>query len=136
MRHIISRLITVPAVIAGVLALAPGAGAAITPSLSLDQSAGKTAGAEANLGMDLKFADTGTDSPHNLTINLPPGLLANAAINGGSCLKSTNTSGTACEVGSGTVTARPNVLIGLPVPVPVPVKFYLVPRPRPATLPA
>jgi hypothetical protein len=130
MRHIISRLITVPAVIAGVLALAPGAGAAITPSLSLDQSAGKTAGAEANLGMDLKFADTGTDSPHNLTINLPPGLLANAAINGGSCLKSTNTSGTACEVGSGTVTARPNVLIGLPVPVPVPVKFYLVPPPK------
>jgi hypothetical protein len=130
MRHIISRLITVPAVIAGVLALAPSAGAAITPSLSLDQSAGKAAGSLANLGVDLQFADTGTDSPHNLTISLPPGLLANAAINGGSCLKATNTSGTACEVGSGTVTAHPNVLIGLPLPVPVPVRFYLVPPPK------
>jgi hypothetical protein len=130
MRYIVTRLITAAAVIAGVLSLAPGAGAAITPSLTLDQSAGRTAGSEANLGMDLKFTDTGTDSPHNLTINLPPGLLANASINGGSCLKTTNTSGTACEVGSGTVTARPNVLIGLPVPVPVPVKFYLVPPPK------
>ena len=134
MRYIVSRLATAAAVCAGVLALAPAAGASISPSLSLDQSAGKTAGAPANLGMDLKFTDTGTDSPHNLTINLPPGLLANASINGGACLKTTNTSGTACEVGSGTVTARPNVLIGLPVPVPVPVKFYLVPPPKPGDL--
>ena len=131
MRFIVSRLIAVAAVIAGVLSLAAGAGAAITPSLSLDQSAGKTAGSLANLGMDLKFTDTGTDSPHNLTINLPPGLLANAAINGGACLKSTNTSGTACEVGSGTVTARPDLLVlGLPASIPVPVTFYLVPPPK------
>jgi hypothetical protein len=130
MSSIVSRLIAVTAVIAGVLSLASGAGAAVTPSLSLDQSAGKAAGSLANLGVDLQFADTGTDSPHNLTISLPPGLLANAAINGGSCLKATNTSGTACEVGSGTVTAHPNVLIGLPLPVPVPVTFYLVPPPK------
>jgi uncharacterized membrane protein YgcG len=134
MSTIVSRLVAVAAVIAGVLALAPGAGAAISPSLSLNQSAGKTAGSLADLGMDLKFTDTNTDSPRNLTINLPPGLLANAAINGGSCLKTTQTSGTACEVGSGTVTATPNVLIGLPVPVPVPVKFYLVPPPKPGDL--
>ncbi|MGZ4292680.1 MAG: hypothetical protein ACXVRM_00420 [Solirubrobacteraceae bacterium] len=131
MRFTMSRLIVVAAAIAGVLALAPGAGAAITPSLSLDQSAGKAAGSLVNLGMDLKFTDTGTDSPHNLTINLPPGLLANAAINGGSCLKATNTSGTACEVGSGTVTADPDVLVlGLPASIPVPVTFYLVPPPK------
>src|SRR6185312_1168001 len=130
MRFILTRLVAAAAVLAGVLSLAPAAGAAITPSLSLNQSAGKAAGSSANLGMDLKFTNTGTDSPHNLTINLPPGLLANASINGGSCIRKTNTSGTACEVGSGTVTATPNVLIGLPVPVPVPVTFYLVPPPK------
>lgn len=130
MRYIVSRLATAAAVIVGVLSLAPVAGASITPSLSLNQSAGHAAGSTANLGLDLKFTDTGTDSPHNLTINLPPGLLANASINGGSCIKTTNTSGTACEVGSGTVTATPNVLIGVPVPVPVPATFYLVPPPK------
>jgi hypothetical protein len=131
MRYIVVRLMTAAAVIAGVLSLAPAAGAAITPSLSLNQSAGKTAGAQANLGMDLKFTDTGTDSPHNLTINLPPGLLANASINGGSCIKTTNTSGTACEVGSGTVTASPDIsVLGLPASIPVPVTFYLVPPPK------
>ena len=42
------------------LALAPAAGAAITPAISLDQSAGKTAGSTADLGVDLQFAPTGT----------------------------------------------------------------------------
>ena len=45
------------------LALAPAAGAAITPAISLDQSAGKTAGSTADLGVDLQFAPTGSDSP-------------------------------------------------------------------------
>src|ERR1700744_5978224 len=131
MRYIVARLVAAAAVIAVVLSLAPAAGAAITPSLSLDQSAGKAAGAQANLGMDLTFTDTGTDSPHNLTINLPPGLLANASINNGSCIKTTNTSGTACEVGSGTVTATPDIVVlGLPASIPVPVTFYLVPPPK------
>src|ERR1700749_2560834 len=133
MRYIVSRLATAAAaaVIVGVLSLAPVAGASITPSLSLDQSAGHAAGSTANLGLDLKFTDTGTDSPHNLTINLPPGLLANASINNGSCIKTTNTSGTACEVGSGTVTATPDIVVlGLPASIPVPVTFYLVPPPK------
>lgn len=131
MRYLISRLLTVALVIVGALSLAPVAGASITPSLSLDQSAGKTAGAAQNLGMNLKFTDSSTDSPHNLTINLPPGLLANASINRGACLKSTNTSGTACEVGSGTVTATPDLIVlGLPASIPVPVTFYLVPPPK------
>jgi hypothetical protein len=132
MRHIVSRVLAVAAVLAAVLAFAPLAGASITPSLTLDQSAGKTAGSTANLGIDLKFAPTGTDSPHRLTISLPPGLLANAAINGGSCLKTANTSGTACEVGSGQVTSTADPippLLNLPVPVTVPVSFYLVPPP-------
>ena len=132
MRHIVSRVLAVAAVLAAALAFAPLAGASITPSVSLDQSAGKTAGSAANLGLDLKFAPTGTDSPHHLTISLPPGLLANAAINGGSCLKAADTSGTACEVGSGQVTATADPippLVNLPVPVTVPVSFYLVPPP-------
>jgi hypothetical protein len=130
------RVLVVAAMMAAFAAIAsPSALAAITPTMSLDQSAGKAAGAFANLGLDLKFADTGTDSPHNLTINLPPGLLANASINGGTCLTTTNTSGTACEVGSGTVTASPDaVVIGLPASIPVPVTFYLVPPPAPGDL--
>jgi hypothetical protein len=107
------------------LALAPAAGAAITPSISLDQSAGKTAGSTANLGVDLQFAPTGSDSPQHMTLNLPPGLLANASINGGACLKTVDLDDSACQVGSGTVTA---FAFGT-VPVPANVTFDLVPPP-------
>jgi len=131
MRNLVHRALALAGAGIFCLALTGAAQAAITPSLSLDQSAGKTAGSTANLGLDLKFTNTGTDSAHNLTINLPPGLLANASINGGSCLKTANTSGSACEVGSGTVTADPDILvIGLPTGIQVPVTFYLVPPPK------
>lgn len=70
-------------VVAGMAALAPGAWASITPTLTLDQSAGTAAGSTTNLGVDLKFAPTGTDSPDAMTLLLPPGLLANASIDGG-----------------------------------------------------
>ncbi len=92
------------------LAFAPAAVASTSPSLGIDQSAGRAAGATANLGLGLRFSNTGTDSPRVLTINLPPGLLANAAMNGGSCLKTRNVSGSACKVGSGTVTATPDLI--------------------------
>src|SRR5207302_4141367 len=65
-------------------------------------------------------------------IELPPGLLANASINGGACLKTADVSGSACQVGSGTVTAVPDPIPGvlnLPASVSVPVTFYLVPPP-------
>jgi hypothetical protein len=132
MRHLAYRALAVMAAITAVLALAAAAEASTTPSIGLNQSAGTAAGSTTNLGLDLRFVDTGTDSPHNLTINLPPGLLANASINGGSCLKAANTSGSACQVGSGTVTATADPippLVNLPVPVSVPVSFYLVPPP-------
>ena len=133
MNHRINcRVVAFVAVLAGVSAFAPAARAAISPTLSLDQSAGTKAGATLNLGLDLKFTDTGTDSPHDLAINLPPGLLADASRDGGSCLKAANVSGTACEVGSGTVTATPDPIPGvfnLPLSVSVPVTFYLVPPP-------
>ncbi len=120
-------------VLAGTLAASTAsAWGSVTPTISLDQSAGNAAGSTANLGLDLKFANTGTDSPQHLTINLPPGLLANASINGGSCLQTADVSGAACQVGSGTVTATADPIPGvlsLPAPLSVPVAFYLVPPP-------
>ena len=116
---------------------APAALASTSATMSLDQSAGTSAGGTHNLGLNLSFTNTGTDSPKNLTINLPPGLLANAAVDGGKCLKTAASSSplAACKAGTGTVTAQPDVevttLLGtsLPAPVSVPVSFYLVKPP-------
>lgn len=118
------------------LAFPASAAASSTASLTVDQSAGTQAGSAANLGLDLKFTDTGTDSPRDLTIVLPPGLLANASINGGGCLSIRNVTGTACEVGTGAVTATPDLvgILNVPLPVSVPVSFYLVPPPGPGDL--
>jgi hypothetical protein len=129
------RLMIVIAALA-YLALAPVARASTSPALTLDQSAGKTAGSAADLGLDLKFTNTGTDSPRGLNIVLPPGLLANASIDGGACLRTRNVTGTACEVGTGTVTATPDLvgILNVPLPVSVPVSFYLVPPPAPGDL--
>ena len=117
-------------VVVGLGALVPTAGAAITPAISLDQSAGTVAGSTANLGVDLTFAPTGTDSPDHMTLNLPPGLLANASVNGGSCLTTADLDDTACQVGSGVVTAD---AFGT-VPIPTSVTFDLVPPPSPGDL--
>ena len=110
--------------------LAPSAGAAITPTISLDQSGGTAAGSTSNLGVDLKFAPTGSDSPDHLTLSLPAGLLANASIDHGACLTTTDLTDTACQVGSGTVTAY---AYGT-VPIPTSVTFDLVPPPAPGDL--
>jgi hypothetical protein len=128
------RVLLCAAVAAAAAAAAPAASASITPSLTLDQSAGMAAGSTVNLGMDLKFAPSGSDSPKDLTLNLPAGLLANASIDGGACLH-TNTPMAACQVGTGTVTAVP-VVAGLPVPTPVsvPITFDLVAPPNPGDL--
>ncbi len=118
-------------VLAGVAALAPAAGAAITPSASTSTATPLTAGATGNLDLDLKFAPsqsagTYNDSPKNLTINLPPGVLANAAIAGGSCLTAVQINDPSpCQVGSGNITAY---VLGF-IPITVSVNFYLVPPP-------
>jgi len=113
---------------------AQGAQASITPTLTLDQSAGTQAGAYQNLGMNMSFSPSSTlavlnDSPKDLTIILPPGLLANATINGGQCLQETTLDDN-CQVGSGTVTA---LAAGI-VPVPTSVTFDLVAPPAPGDL--
>ena len=43
--------------------LAPSALASTTPSLALNQSAGRTAGSTTSLGMDLKFATAAPTRP-------------------------------------------------------------------------
>lgn len=125
------RIVLVGAIAAsGLAALAPGAGATVSPAISLDQSAGQAAGSTANLGVDLTFAPSGSDSPDHMTLSLPPGLLANASIDGGSCLTTADLNDSACEVGSGVVTAY---AYGT-VPIPTRVTFDLVPPPSPGDL--
>jgi hypothetical protein len=63
-------------------------------------------------------------------LNLPPGLLANAAIDNGGCLQTTDIETSTCQVGSGMVDA---VLDGA-IPVPTNVGFFLVPPPTPSDL--
>lgn len=118
-------VLTVIVVLAGMAALAQSASASVSPTLSLDQSAGTAAGSTTNLGLDLKFSPTGTDSPDHMTLSLPPGLLANASVDGGACLTMTDLDDTACQVGTGTVTA---IAEGV-VPITTPVTFDLVPPP-------
>ena len=101
------------------MAFPAAAGDSTSATLTLDQSAGTRAGSAADLGLDLKFTDTGTDSPRDLTIVLPPGLLANASIDGGACLRTRDVEGTACKVGTGTVTATPDLIGIFNVPRPV-----------------
>ncbi|HTU98237.1 MAG TPA: hypothetical protein VMF14_20475 [Solirubrobacteraceae bacterium] len=123
-------VVLIAVAVCGLGVLAPTAGAAITPAISLDQSAGHTAGSTSNLAVDLTFAPTGSDSPDQMTLNLPPGLLANASVDGGACLTTTDLEDSACQVGSGVVTAYADGL----VPIPTNVTFDLVPPPSPGDL--
>lgn len=125
LKRIGQGLLAALCVMCGAALFAPGAWASATPTLSLDQSAGTAAGSTTNLGMDLNFADSSGDSPDAMTINLPPGLLANANLDGGACLTTTDLTDTKCQVGTGTVTAN---ALGV-VPVALPVTFDLVPPP-------
>jgi hypothetical protein len=124
------RRVASATVLCAALAFTPCALASVSPSLSLDQSTGTTAGAFQNLGVDLKFAFSGGDSPEHLTLDMPPGLLANASIDGGACLRSADLTDAACQVGSGTVVADADGTI----PITTPVTFDLVPPPQPADL--
>ena len=86
--------------------VAPAASASISPSVTLDQSAGTTAGSTVALGMDVKFNPASGDSPKDLTVSLPPGLLSNASIDGGDCLTMHPTAPVpACQIATGTATA-------------------------------
>jgi hypothetical protein len=109
---------------AAMLAFASTASASVTPTVTPSSAAPLRAGATGNLGLDLKFAPTSGDSPRDLTLNLPPGLLSNVAIDKGGCLKTADIETSTCQVGSGTVDA---LVAGIPIPTDV--GFYLVPPP-------
>jgi hypothetical protein len=125
---IVRRVLAILAVGAAAATVAPAASASISPTVVLDQSAGTQAGSAANLGMDLTFAPSSGDSPKDLTLSLPPGLLANASIDGGACLHTVQPIA-ACQVGTGQATAT---LLGLPVTLKT--SFDLVGPPKPGDL--
>lgn len=79
------------------------ASASISPKLTLTQTGtGFTTQAGANptsLGFNISFNATSGDSAKDFTLELPPGLLASAAIDNGACLKSTALT-TACQIGT------------------------------------
>jgi uncharacterized membrane protein YgcG len=102
------------------------ASATIAPTLTVKTSS-PTAGSSVSLTTDIKFAPSSGDSPKDLTLSLPPGLLSNAAIDGGACLKATAPVA-ACQVGTGTATATANLV--LPVTINVSLTFYLVAPPK------
>jgi hypothetical protein len=135
--RVLQRCCAALVVLAASAVLVPAALATSTPSVSLVQSAGTGAGGFHNLGLNLSFSDSGTDTPENLSLTLPAGLLANADQDNGACLTTSPSASpnAACEVGSGTVTAQPDIeipgLLGstLALPVSVPIAFYLVAPP-------
>ncbi|MGH3261979.1 MAG: hypothetical protein ACRDNS_08295, partial [Trebonia sp.] len=98
------------AAVAGLLS-AGTAAASISPKLSLNQGAGTSAAGTHDLGMTIDFAPSSTsDTPKTLQITFPPGLIANANIDGGKCLSMPPPStpagaNAACKVGSGTGSA-------------------------------
>src|SRR4029077_5930968 len=73
--------------------------------------------------IDLSFSPSGGDSPKDLTVSLPPGLLADATIDGAPGLTMPSTSPSAsCRVGIGTVAGSG--------PETNPVTLYLVAPPN------
>ena len=88
---------------AAVLILPASALADFTPSLTLDQSAGTTAGSSPPIGFDLKFTSNTGDGATSDSSTLPPGLFGNESIDGGACLLS-SAPNPACQVGTGTLT--------------------------------
>jgi hypothetical protein len=118
------RALTGIVVLAGLMGFAPVASASVTASMSVTSATPVAAGTNGALGLDLKFNPSSGDAPDQVTLNLPPGVLANASIDNGQCLKTTDVTDSACQIGSGTVTAD-----ALGTPLPTPVDFYLVPPP-------
>lgn len=114
--------------------LAPAASAAITPSLKLDQSGGTQAGSVVPLTTDITFAPTAKDTVKDLTEILPPGLLSNASIDGGLCIKtpppSTGLPLAKCKIGTG----QADVLVNGSFNTTQPLSLFLVKPPASSDL--
>jgi hypothetical protein len=99
------------------------ASAAFKPTLTVTPGS-LQAGGDPNITIDAKLLASGStsDTPKVLSFALAPGLLSSAAADP-SCITGTpQLTGSACKIGSGTVTAT-----ALLLPTPLPVTLYLVP---------
>lgn len=111
--------------------LAPAAWASITPTMTLKQS-GTQAGSTVALQTGITFAPSSpsTDSVRNLTEILPPGLLSNASINGGLCVKTapppSGLPPAACKIGTGSA----SIVVNGALSTTQPLSLYLVAPPR------
>ena len=85
-----------------ILGVPAAASATITPTLTLTPTS-LPAGATRALALDLSFAPSLGDSPTNLDLAFPAGLVLNANLGGGACLTSA-TPAAGCELASGTAT--------------------------------
>src|ERR1700722_11676101 len=97
-------------VLAGLIGFAPAGSASGTASISVTSSTPVAAGSTGNLVLDLKLTPSMSgaaynDAPQSVTLNLPPGVLANASIDNGQCLKTTDITDSTCQIGSGTAHA-------------------------------
>ncbi|HTA33519.1 MAG TPA: hypothetical protein VK721_08855 [Solirubrobacteraceae bacterium] len=107
---------------AAVIAICPAlAQAVLTPTLTLEQGAGTTAGTSPATGFNINFNPRlGVDSVKNLTIAFPPGFLLNLGMNSGECVTA-SAPNPLCVLGTGTI----NSTKGLATPV----TLYLVAPP-------
>ncbi len=74
--------------VAAVIAICPAlAQAVLTPTLTMEQGAGTTAGTSPATGFNINFNPRlGVDSVKNLSIAFPPGFLLNLGMNSGECV--------------------------------------------------
>lgn len=76
--------------------------ASIAPGISLEQSAGTTAGSTVPTGFAINFNPKLGDSVRDLTLSFPAGFLVNLQTDGGVCLGS-GTPNPLCQIGAGTI---------------------------------
>jgi hypothetical protein len=100
------------------VALVAPASASAVQSLGITSPTGFPAGGDPTYTTNISL-DTSAGTASKIALSLAPGVLAAPSANP-SCLKTTQDSGTACEIGTGTVTA------GLALPV----TAYLAPPPK------
>ncbi len=127
------RIALCVAVVGAMAAMAPAAGATINPVTVALSPSSAAAGSTGNLGTDITFTPSSGDTTKDLTLQLPPGLLANAAVDNGACLKTT-TPTPACQVGSGTVKATAAFFSIIPIETSLTASFYLVKPPAASDL--
>ena len=78
---------TLTALVLAVAAVFPAAASAnLATTVTLNQSAGTTAGSTPSTGVDITFNATAGDEVKDASLDFPPGSLFNENIAGGACL--------------------------------------------------